>query len=149
MAQNTTDKHNPLVSVQEFPDDGKLQIIHSYGGGKFRIAGQTYHGPQFVLPRLTVGWPIAAIQDINTRNITAILENNKASHIPEGDSAQRTELVILGVGARADSNLPDLARALKEIDIRLEVMTTAAACRTWNILLTEGRSAAVGLLPVD
>ncbi|MGB2440802.1 MAG: hypothetical protein ACPIA8_07705 [Candidatus Puniceispirillaceae bacterium] len=28
-------------------------------------------------------------------------------------------------------------------------MTTAAACRTWNVLLTEGRSAAVGLLPID
>ena len=148
MAQNTTDKHNPLVSVQEFPDDGKLQIIHSYGGGQFRIAGQTYHGPQFVLPRLTVEWPVTAIQDINTHAITAILEDNKASHLPEGDNGQKIELVILGVGKRADSNLPELARALKEIDIRLEVMTTAAACRTWNVLLTEGRAAAVGLLPV-
>ena len=148
MAENTTDKHNPLVSVQEFPDDGKLQIIHSYGGGQFRIAGQTYHGPQFVLPRLTVGWPVTAIQDICTHAITAILDNNKAGHMPEGDNGQKTELVILGVGERADSNLPELARALKEIDIRLEVMTTAAACRTWNVLLTEGRAAAVGLLPV-
>ncbi len=68
--------------------------------------------------------------------------------MPEGQNGQKTELVILGVGERADSNLPELARALKEIDIRLEVMTTAAACRTWNVLLTEGRAAAVGLLPV-
>ena len=149
MAQNTTDKHNPLISVQEFPNDGKLQIIHSYGGGQFRIAGQTCHGPQFVLPRLTVGWPITAIQDISTQNITAILDNNTAGHLPEIESGQKTELVILGVGARADSHLPELTRALKEINIRLEVMTTAAACRTWNVLLTEGRAAAVGLLPVD
>ena len=149
MAENTTDKHNPLVSVQEFPDDGKLQIIHSYGGGQFRIAGQTYHGSQFVLPRLTLGWPVTTIQDISSVNITAILENNRTSPLSEGEVGQRTELVILGVGARADSNLPELARALKQLDIRLEVMTTAAACRTWNVLLTEGRAAAVGLLPVD
>ena len=149
MAENTTDKHNPLISVQEFPDDGKLQIIHGYGGGQFRIAGQAYDGAQFVLPRLTLGWQVISLEDITVEAITDRLATGKNSGILEGQDGQMTELVILGVGARADSHLPQLARALKEKSIRLEVMTTAAACRTWNVLLTEGRSAAVGLLPVD
>ena len=149
MAENTTDKHNPLISVQEFPDDGKLQIIHGYGGGQFRIAGQAYDGAQFVLPRLTLGWQVISLEDITVEVITDRLATGKNSGILEGQDSQMTELVILGVGARADSHLPQLARALKEKSIRLEVMTTAAACRTWNVLLTEGRSAAVGLLPVD
>ena len=149
MAENTTDKHNPLISVQEFPDDGKLQIIHGYGGGQFRIAGQAYDGAQFVLPRLTLGWQVISLEDITVEVITDRLATGKNSGILEGQDGQMTELVILGVGARADSHLPQLARALKEKSIRLEVMTTAAACRTWNVLLTEGRSAAVGLLPVD
>jgi uncharacterized protein len=149
MAENTTDKHNPLISVQEFPDDGKLQIIHGYGGGQFRIAGQTYDGAQFVLPRLTLGWQVTSLEDVTVEAITDRLATGKNSGILEGQDGQMTELVILGVGARADSHLLQLARALKEKNIRLEVMTTAAACRTWNVLLTEGRSAAVGLLPVD
>jgi len=33
-----TDQHNPLVSIKEFSDDGKLQIVHAYGNGGFRIA---------------------------------------------------------------------------------------------------------------
>jgi uncharacterized protein len=69
MTQNTTDKHNPLVSVQEFPDDGKLQIIHGYGNGQFRIAGQSYHGAQFIFPRLTLGWQINSLADIRGEQI--------------------------------------------------------------------------------
>ena len=149
MAENTTDKHNPLVSVQEFPDDGKLQIINGYGGGQFRIAGQTCNGAQFVLPRLTLNWQITSLADVTANAIAEMLAAGKNTGILEGQDGQMTELVILGVGARADSHLPELAQALKAQNIRLEVMTTAAACRTWNVLLTEGRSAAVGLLPVD
>ena len=149
MAENTTDKKNPLISLQEFPDDGKLQIIHGYGDGQFRIAGQTYDGAQFVLPRLTLGWQVNSLEEITAEAIADRLATGKNSGIIEGQDGQMTELVILGVGARSDSHLPELTRALKEKNIRLEVMTTAAACRTWNVLLTEGRSAAVGLLPVD
>ena len=149
MAENTTDKHNPLVAVQEFPDDGKLQIIHGYGSGQFRIAGQTCNGAQFVLPRLTLDWQITSLADVTSNAIAEILATGINTGILEGLDVQMTELVDIGVGARADSHLPELAQALKAQNIRLEVMTTAAACRTWNVLLTEGRSAAVGLLPVD
>ena len=78
-----------------------------------------------------------------------MLEQGRDAGVDKTQHSQKTELVILGVGIRADSYLPQLAKALKEHEIRLEVMTTAAACRTWNVLLTEGRSAAVGLLPID
>jgi len=149
MKRATTDKHNPLVSVQEFPDDGKLQIIHGYGNGQFRIAGQSYHGAQFIFPRLTLGWQINSLADIKADQIAAMLEKGRDAGIDKEQHSQKTELVILGVGARADSHLPHLAKALRDMEIRLEVMTTAAACRTWNVLLTEGRSAAVGLLPVE
>ena len=148
MAEKTTDKHDPLISVQEFPDDGQLQIIHGYGGGKFRIAGQTYDGAQFVLPRSTLSWNVTSLMEITADAVVTKLATRKNHSILEAKVGQLTELVILGVGAHADSHLPELARALKGKNIRLEVMTTPAACRTWNVLLTEGRSAAVGLLPV-
>ena len=108
MAENTTDKHNPLISVQEFPDDGKLQIIHGYGGGQFRIAGQTYDGAQFVLPRLTLGWQVISLEDITVEVITDRLATGKNSGILEGQDGQMTELVILGVARALIAICPNL-----------------------------------------
>ena len=59
------------------------------------------------------------------------------------------DLLVLGLGEYPQSHLPDIASALRNEGIKLEVMSTAAACRTWNVLLTEGRTAAAGLLAVE
>ena len=137
MSRPTTDDHNPLVSVQEFPTDSQLQVINSYGGGGFRIAKQSVTGSQFVLPRQTAEWPPRTEADIDIDDILMRLTETG------------TDLLVLGVGERPQSNLPHLAAALREKGIKLEVMSTSAACRTCNVLLTEGRAVAAGLLAVD
>ena len=137
MSRPTTDDHNPLVSVQEFPTDSQLQVINSYGGGGFRIAKQSVTGSQFVLPRQTAEWPPRTEADIDIDDILMRLTETG------------TDLLVLGVGERPQSNLPHLAAALRDNGIKLEVMSTSAACRTWNVLLTEGRAVAAGLLAVD
>ena len=137
MSRPTTDDHNPLVSVQEFPTDNQLQVINSYGGGGFRIAKQSVSGSQFVLPRQTADWAPLTDSDIEFEDVLNRL------------SGTGTDLLVLGLGERPQSNLPKLAAALRENVVMLEVMSTAAACRTWNVLLTEGRAVAAGLLAVD
>ena len=137
MSRPTTDDHNPLVSVQEFPTDNQLQVINSYGGGGFRIAKQSVTGSQFVLPRQTADWPPLTEADIDVDDIFLRLKETG------------TDLLVLGLGERPQSTLPKLAAALREKGIKLEVMSTPAACRTWNVLLTEGRAVAVGLLAID
>ena len=57
------------------------------------------------------------------------------------------ELVIFGSGARHRFVAPALYRALIEARIGLEAMDTAAACRTFNVLASEGRSVVAALLP--
>jgi uncharacterized protein len=57
------------------------------------------------------------------------------------------EIVLLGTGGRQRFPHPRLVRPLAEARIGLEVMTTAAACRTYNILMAEGRKVAAALLP--
>lgn len=136
MTNKTTDHYNPLIAVKEFADDGSLQIIHSYGDGGFRIAKKSYHGHQFLLPRSTHSWKIQNSDDIS---IDSIL-----THIKGAEPA----LLILGVGERPEHNFPDLGRALRDQNINLEVMSTPAACRTWNLLLSEGRNVAAGLLAI-
>jgi uncharacterized protein len=55
-------------------------------------------------------------------------------------------VALLGTGSRQRFPHPRLSRALSEARIGLEVMTTAAACRTYNILMAEGRKVAAALL---
>ena len=55
-------------------------------------------------------------------------------------------LVIFGSGARHHFIPPALYRALIEAHVGLETMDTAAACRTYNVLASEGRSVVAALL---
>ena len=61
-------------------------------------------------------------------------------------AALRPELVIFGSGPRLRFPAPALLRPLIEARIGVETMDTAAACRTYNVLLAEGRSVVVALL---
>ena len=137
MSEHTTDKHNPLITIKEFPDYGSLQVINSYGNGGFKIAKRSVTGSQFILQRQTLDWPVTTEQDISAEDLFNRLQQTDIG------------LLILGLGERPQSHLPDIASALRDKGINLEVMSTAAACRTWNVLLTEGRSAAAGLLAVE
>lgn len=56
------------------------------------------------------------------------------------------ELVIFGSGARHTFIAPQLYRALIEQRIGIETMDTAAACRTYNVLVSEGRRVVAALL---
>jgi uncharacterized protein len=56
-----------------------------------------------------------------------------------------TELLLIGTGARHEMIAPALRNALKEMGLAVDTMDTGAACRTFNILLGEGRRVAVAL----
>ncbi|MGC6484927.1 MAG: Mth938-like domain-containing protein [Candidatus Puniceispirillales bacterium] len=58
------------------------------------------------------------------------------------DGVNRPDLIVLGVGASMQHPFAKLRMALTGAGIPLEVQTTAAACRTWNLLLSEGRHVA-------
>jgi uncharacterized protein len=56
------------------------------------------------------------------------------------------EVVLLGTGAQHRFIHPRLIRALTEANVAVECMTTNAACRTYNILMAEGRQVAAALI---
>jgi uncharacterized protein len=68
-----------------------------------------------------------------------------AAHF-ERAAALAPELVIFGSGARLRFPPPALMRTLIERRIGFETMDTAAACRTYNVLVSEGRSVLAALL---
>jgi uncharacterized protein len=61
-------------------------------------------------------------------------------------AAGTPELVIFGSGSRLRFVAPALLRGLIERRIGIETMDTAAACRTFNVLVSEGRSVVAALL---
>lgn len=72
-------------------------------------------------------------------------EQLDASHF-ERIAALAPELVIFGSGSRIRFPRPEWLRSLVERGIGLETMDTGAACRTYNVLVGEGRSVVAALL---
>lgn len=137
MADATDKGRQVFVDIQEFQSDGQLTIIHSYGNQGFRIAKQGYEGSQLLLPRQRFDWSPPAWDKITLDDLAPLFEE------------QTPPLLILGLGDAPTGLLPELQVQLHEKGVNLEIMSTPAACRTWNVLLTEGRNAAVALLAID
>ncbi len=68
-----------------------------------------------------------------------------AAHF-ERIAALRPELVVFGSGTRLRFPHPSLLRPLIDARVGVETMDTAAACRTYNVLIAEGRSVVAALL---
>ena len=130
------DQDSDLVTIKTLQPDGDLQIIHGYGDGGFRISGSRFAGSVVVTPRETVLWTPPAADKLSANTITALL------------SGDLPPLLLLGIGAAPLDPLQALTEDLKQHGIALELMSTAAACRTWNVLISEGRNAAAALYAV-
>ena len=132
-----SDASSNLVDIRSFEGATGLQLIHGYGGNSFRISGERYSGSVLVQPRQTAIWKPP------TRPETLTIDD-LLLHL--GDDFP--PLFILGVGYAPMDPMNDLAAALRHHGIALEVMSTPAACRTWNVLMSEGRDAITGLYDV-
>ena len=112
--------------------------ITAYGGGGFRFADMSHQGSLLITPGGMRAWAVSAADEVDM-----------AALDPLWAEADRTEVFLLGCGAARHQPASDLARAFAERDIVLEAMDTGAACRTYNVLLAEGRAVTAGLIAVD
>jgi len=119
------------------PDPAQVQLIRSYGPGRFLISDREWRQPVLVTPTATVAWNVARAEELTLSSLDAL----KATPIP-------TELLVLGCGARAVFVPPDLRAALKAAGLALEVVDTGSACRIYNVLLAESRRVAAALIPL-
>lgn len=111
------------------------QIIQGYGPGLFRIAGVVHKSSVLVLPDRTLAWDVTEFADISLGGFEPLLSQDLV-----------VDLLLLGCGAGMRLPPPELRAALRGHGIVLEPMDTGAACRTFNVLLTEGRQAAAALI---
>ncbi len=115
-----------------------LQLIEAYGDGAFRITGVRYEGAVFVFPDETQVWQQASVADLTA-----------AAFAPVTVRETVPEILLLGTGARTEFILPSIRAEVREKGPVMDIMDTGAACRTYNVLLAEGRRVAAALLPVD
>jgi uncharacterized protein len=114
------------------------QVIQSYAGGRFRISGQVYEGAVFVYPDEVCAWPeVSTPHYLKTQDFSALI-----------DRAQDVDVVLLGCGSGIHFLDTELRAALRAKGLVIDVMDTAAACRTYNVLMAEGRRVVAALLPV-
>ena len=109
-------------------------MFTGYGEGYVAVNGAR-HSSSLVVSgdRLVTDWPAAALEDLTADHLAAIVE-------------LKPEIVLLGSGATFRFPEPSLLAPLYKAGIGVEVMDTPAACRTYNILLGEGRNVIAALI---
>ncbi len=116
---------------------GGDNLIRGYGPGQITVNQDSYSTGVIVLPQRIVHDCLPG----RFAELTAAHFDTLAGLGPE--------LVILGTGRRLQFPSAALTTSLMRASIGLEVMDTAAACRTYNILRGEGRVVAAALLMIE
>lgn len=106
------------------------QPVEGYGPGFFRIADEVFHGPILTLASGTKGWD--GYEDLE----------------PLLELASDIDVLFVGTGAEIAHIPATMRETLEAAGIGVEAMSTPSACRTYNVLLSEGRRVALALIPV-
>ena len=115
-------------------DPGDGFTIHAYTEAAIVIGGRSFRRSLILQPdRIIEDWPVNSVAQLAAEDFQRL-------------ATLQPSLVLLGSGARQEFPSPLLYRCLTEAGIGVEVMTTAAACRTYNILISEGRAVAAALI---
>jgi uncharacterized protein len=105
-----------------------------YGEGYVVVNGERFDRSVVVLPeRILADWPAARFADLKAEHLEALAGLDR-------------EIVLLGTGAKLRFPPAEIIAPLVRAGIGVEVMDLQAACRTYNILMSEGRKVAAALL---
>jgi uncharacterized protein len=112
----------------------QYQTITAYDDNGVEINAVRFTHSLLVLPESApVAWPVSSFQSLT------------AAHFEQID-ATRPDVVILGTGSKQRFVHPSLIASLTSRRIGVESMDSRAACRTYNILMAEGRKVALALI---
>lgn len=123
-----------MADISPLVPEGR-QVIQSYGGGGFRIAGVAHRGSVIVFPERTMAWSVTTLGDASGDNLGPVI-----------GAGARVSLLLIGAGRASAALDPMLRKTLRDVGVVVEVMDTGAACRTFNVLLAEERRVAAALI---
>jgi uncharacterized protein len=121
------------VKLQSDPHSG-ANTITGYGDGYIEINKIPYsHAVLLSSDGEILEWGVKSFEDLNPADFTQM-------------ASLKPELIIIGTGKRQRFPKPELLKALIEAKVGFEVMDSQAACRTYNILVGEGRQVLLALV---
>lgn len=126
-----------MAEGQQQPGTQGRKVINGYGDGGFRIAGERVEGSVIVFPERFAAWPVSSLGEVNAESLRTVTE-----------AARRVDVLLLGCGKAPPLIESALREAMRGHGIAIDAMDTGAACRTFNILLTESRAVAAALIAV-
>jgi uncharacterized protein len=111
-----------------------LNVVRGYEPGQLRV-GERTHTSSVILTATAVieAWRPTSVQDLTAADLEPVL-------------GLAPEVVLLGTGAHQQFPDSRILRILYEQRIGVEIMDTSAACRTFNVLVGEGRAVAAALI---
>jgi uncharacterized protein len=123
------------IDLDTFADDHYR--IDAYQDGIITVNGVAHTSSLIISPgKVIADWPPLLFTDLATQHIGQIIQLNP-------------EIIILGTGQQLYFPAPELIAQIFEHDIGFEVMDTGAACRCYNLLVSEKRNVAAGLIMIQ
>jgi uncharacterized protein len=113
-----------------------LNTVTGYGPGYIEINGERHAGNLILEAASVQRWGVAGFESLRAEDFDPVL-------------SLEPEVVLLGTGLRHRLVHPRLTALLARSGVALETMDTKAACRTYNILVADGRRVAGALLQED
>ena len=108
--------------------------IRAYQPGQVQINDEWHYGSLVLgLESLVTDWAPASLEELTSAHLETVL-------------ALAPEVILLGTGEAQRFPPPALLRPLLQQGIGVEVMANDAACRTFNILMSEDREVALALI---
>jgi uncharacterized protein len=122
------------MHLTPFTASGERQVVESYGPQGFRISGAEHAGSVIIFADAAFAWPIAAMEDLTVEAVRPVIEHGGV------------EVLLIGCGRRMAPIPAAVRRMLKDAGIGMDAMDTGAACRTYNVMVLEGRRVAAALI---
>jgi uncharacterized protein len=123
------------ISPARYPG---LAPIDAYGNGGFRFATMSHRGSILCLPSGMYAWDVAEPATLVPDRFEAVFAERRV-----------IDVLLLGTGRTQVLPGAELRQSFAKAEIAVEAMDTGAACRTYNVLLAEGRRVAAALIAVE
>jgi len=119
--------------VRDIPAGGATRIIRGYDATSITTSDGVLTSSAIIAADVLAPWAPHAAAELTAEHVAALL-----AHDPE--------VLIIGTGAKFALPPQEALAAARAKRIGVEVMDTAAACRTYNVLVGEGRRVVAGLM---
>jgi uncharacterized protein len=112
--------------------------LDAFGAGGFRFAGMSHRGSILATPGGIRIWPVESFAALTQASLQPVLDESDA-----------IDFLLIGTGTDIAFIPNALRERFREAGITIEGMATAAAARTYNVLVAEDRRVAAALIAVD